>query len=460
MNLPEQYLENMKELLGTDFDAYIESFNDSRLYGLRVNTMKISVEDFLKISPFKLTPIPWIENGFYYSEDDKPAKHPYYFAGLYYIQEPSAMTPANVLPVEEGDIVFDMCAAPGGKSTELGAKLNGSGLLVTNDISNSRAKALLKNVEVFGIPNVYVVSEDPKNIQPGFNEFFDKILIDAPCSGEGMFRKDSKLRAAWEQNGPDFYSKIQKEIVGYAADLLKPGGMMVYSTCTFNELENEGTLISLLSSRDDMELVDIPKEYGFYPGRTLTEDQKKYHMERAVRVYPFALKGEGHFVSLLKKKGESVPGAFSSGTSRAQKLSDEFAEFKSRLGIPLSDDRIRVSDGKVYLLPEREFAGASRKIRYLRNGLLLGEEKKKRFEPSQALAMALKACEFDNVISLPADDLRVERYLKGETLNFEPGEINAKDGFVLFCVSGFPLGWGKLSGNVMKNKYLPGWRKA
>ena len=147
MNLPEKYTESMKMMLGDEYDSYIESFNDKRLYGLRVNNLKISTEDFLKICPFKLEPVPWIENGFYYSEDDKPAKHPYYFAGLYYIQEPSAMTPANVLPIEEGDVVFDMCAAPGGKSTELAAKLNKTGLIITNDISNSRAKALLKNVE-------------------------------------------------------------------------------------------------------------------------------------------------------------------------------------------------------------------------------------------------------------------------------------------------------------------------
>ena len=148
MSLPEKYLDTMKQMLGNDFQAYIDSFNDNRLYGLRVNTLKITPEEFLRISPFELKPIPWIENGFYFSENDKPAKHPYYFAGLYYIQEPSAMTPANVLPVEPGDVVFDMCAAPGGKSTELGAKLNQKGLLITNDISNSRAKALLKNVEV------------------------------------------------------------------------------------------------------------------------------------------------------------------------------------------------------------------------------------------------------------------------------------------------------------------------
>ena len=164
MNLPEKYLNSMKDMLKDDFDDYLESFNDKRLYGLRVNNLKISTEDFLKISPFKLTPIPWIENGFYYEETDKPAKHPYYYAGLYYIQEPSAMTPANVLPIDEGDVVFDMCAAPGGKSTELAAKLNGTGLLITNDISNSRTKALLKNVEVSGIYNLCVLNEDPAKI--------------------------------------------------------------------------------------------------------------------------------------------------------------------------------------------------------------------------------------------------------------------------------------------------------
>ena len=176
MNLPQKYLDTMKDMLGDEFDAYLDSFNDSRYYGLRVNTLKITPEEFLRISPFELKPIPWIENGFYFSENDKPAKHPYYYAGLYYIQEPSAMTPANVLPVNEDDAILDMCAAPGGKSTELGAKLNHTGMLVTNDISNSRAKALLKNIEVFGIPNVLVMSEDPKKLVSYYPEFFDKII--------------------------------------------------------------------------------------------------------------------------------------------------------------------------------------------------------------------------------------------------------------------------------------------
>ena len=169
MNLPESYLKTMKDMLGSEYDAYLESFNDKRLYGLRVNNLKISTEDFLKISPFRLKPIPWIKNGFYYEEDDKPAKHPYYYAGLYYIQEPSAMTPANVLPVKPGDVVFDMCAAPGGKSTELASKLAGDGLLITNDISNSRTKALLKNVEVSGVSNLCVLNEDPAKISGKFH---------------------------------------------------------------------------------------------------------------------------------------------------------------------------------------------------------------------------------------------------------------------------------------------------
>ena len=183
MELPITFEQNMRTLLQDHYDSYAACLEQPMHHGIRINTMKISVEEFLKINPFHLRPVPWCENGFYYDETlDKPSKHPYYFAGLYYIQEPSAMTPANVLPIDEGDVVFDMCAAPGGKSTELAAKLNGTGLLITNDISNSRTKALLKNVEVSGVSNLCVLNEDPAKISGRFTEFFDKVLIDAPCS--------------------------------------------------------------------------------------------------------------------------------------------------------------------------------------------------------------------------------------------------------------------------------------
>ena len=306
MELPIEFLDSMKELLGEEYEAYLNSFNEKRVYGLRVNTSKISPEEFEKISPFPLTPIPWISNGYYYEGDQKPAKHPYYFAGLYYLQEPSAMTPANVLPIEEGDRVLDVCAAPGGKSTELAAKLNGTGLLVSNDISNSRAKALLKNLELFGISNALILSESPHKLVDRFPEYFDKILIDAPCSGEGMFRKEPAVIKSWLEKGTDFYAKLQREIVTYAVKMLKPGGMLLYSTCTFNPKENEGTIEYLLNLCPELSIVSVQNRYeGFGEGL------KKYapnvdNIEESIRIWPQRMQGEGHYLVLLKKEGEKI----------------------------------------------------------------------------------------------------------------------------------------------------------
>ena len=189
MNLPKQFEDRMKRLLGDEYKAFLECYNKPYQGGLRVNTLKLSPEEFESLCPFSIKKIPWIYNGYYYESNEQPARHPYYNAGLYYIQEPSAMTPASLLPIEPGDMVLDLCAAPGGKSTELGARLKGEGMLVSNDISNSRAKALLKNIELFGIKNSLILSEPPDRLVGCFTEAFDKILVDAPCSGEGMFRK-------------------------------------------------------------------------------------------------------------------------------------------------------------------------------------------------------------------------------------------------------------------------------
>ena len=266
MNLPESYLKTMKDMLGDDYDAYLESFNDKRLYGLRVNNLKISTEDFLKISPFKLKPIPWIKNGFYYEEDDKPAKHPYYYAGLYYIQEPSAMTPASRLPIEPGDFVLDLCAAPGGKATALGAALNDTGFLLANDISTSRARALLRNLELFGMKNMLVTDEKPAKLAQRFPAFFNKILLDAPCSGEGMFRKEEALAHDWTPEKSAELSDIQKDLVLKAADMLRPGGMLLYSTCTFSPEENEQTIEYLLQEYPEFKICEMEGYEGFADG--------------------------------------------------------------------------------------------------------------------------------------------------------------------------------------------------
>lgn len=455
MNLPESYLNAMKDMLKDDYEAYLQSFNDKRLYGLRVNNLKISTEDFLKISPFKLKPIPWIKNGFYYEEEDKPAKHPYYYAGLYYIQEPSAMTPANVLPVNPGDIVFDMCAAPGGKSTELAARLAGEGLLITNDISNSRTKALLKNVEVSGVANLCVLNEDPARISDKFHEFFDKVLIDAPCSGEGMFRKDNKLIRAWEQSGPEVYAAIQRSIILHGADMLRPGGMMLYSTCTFSKTEDEDSIRHLLKNRPDMKLVDIVPYEGFSKGFVADEEDIKNNMDKCVRIFPHKMQGEGHFVALLKKDNpDNIMPARYIHSPLKQKLPEELTEFLTHISMDVDKAYINIRDSRVYYVSK--YMMEEKGLRIIRNGLLLGELKKNRFEPSQALAMALKQKQYDNCINLSVNDERVIRYLKGETIDIE--DYPDSKGWALLCVDGYPLGWGKSNGSQLKNKYLAGWR--
>lgn len=455
MGLPVAFIKNMREILGEEGLAeYLDSFEKPKFTGLRVNTSKISVEEFLRISPFKLRRVPWTENGFYYTEEDSPTHHPYYYAGLYYIQEPSAMAPAAVLPVERGERVLDLCAAPGGKATELGAKLNHTGLLVANDASASRTKALLKNLEVFGIPNLLVTSEMGDRLDRYFHEYFDKILIDAPCSGEGMFRKQTHMIPAWEKQGPEVFANMQREILRQAAELLKPGGTMLYSTCTFSKLENEGSIDGFLAEHPEFTLEEIPRQEGFCSGMPELVGSR-FPLERCVRLFPHKIDGEGHFLALLKKAGEKIPGA-PEPAGRPGRIPAELEAFLQDVSMPMELSRIVVKDTKVFLMPEG--VGRCPGLRFLRSGLYLGELLKKRFEPSQAFAMALKKEEYASVIDLSAADDRVIRYLKGETLEIEDGESSRPEGWQLVCVDGYPLGWGKLIRGTLRNKYFSGWR--
>lgn len=461
MNLPSAFEDKMKKILGEEFPDYIACYEEPRYYGLRVNTQKISPAAFEQICPFEIRRIPWIDNGFYYDgETVSPARHPYYFAGLYYLQEPSAMTPANRLPVKPGDKVLDLCAAPGGKATELGAKLRGKGLLVANDISSSRAKGLLKNIELFGIGNVLVSSEEPGRLAEFFTGFFDKILIDAPCSGEGMFRKDKKMVKAWEEHGPSYFSKIQKNIILQAADMLAPGGMMLYSTCTFDPSENEEVIRHLLKNRCDLHLCPIHPYEGFTPGMPHLVEDGDPSLSETVRIFPHKMHGEGHFLALLEKDGE-LSGCCNHGQTGLprkgkKKLPEELTEFLGKIKIDLSTDRLDIHGERVYYMPEG--LPDIRGIRFLRTGLLLGEIKKNRFEPSQALAMYLSGTDFNDILNFSSRDERVIRYLKGETLDVDDLVTGRQKGWHLVCVDGYSLGWGKLSAGTLKNKYLPGWR--
>lgn len=469
-DLPQSFLDSMKEILEEDYEAFLAGFDGQRQYGLRVNTLKMNLEEFERIAPFHLKKVPWISNGYFYEAEDVPAKHPFYSAGLYYLQEPSAMTPVSRLKVQPGERVLDLCAAPGGKATELGAALQGEGLLVANDINTARARALLRNLELFGISNSFVTNEPPHVLAERFPEFFHKIMVDAPCSGEGMFRKNPAVVDSWQEKGPEYFSKLQREIIVQAADMLLPGGMMFYSTCTFSPLENEKTITHLLKERPDMEVIPMEDYEGFaegltsYRGEVFDESCKLCR-----RIWPHKMSGEGHFMALLHKKNgtqqqvqqtvsqSSIWWEKCKGLNKEQKAAAE--DFFSHVNIAYDEKRIDVRGDNLYYLPAPKYDG--RGLHFLRNGLFMGEFKKKRFEPSQPFALALHAQDFDQVLDFPADDERLSRYLRGETLDVSDliaGEKKRK-GWQLVMVAGHPLGFGKLVNNNLKNKYPAGWRK-
>lgn len=438
----------MRELLGDDFNAYMESFSEIPAHGLRINTGKLSEEEYLKISNWDLKKVPWINNGFYYEDAAAPARHPHYYAGLYYLQEPSAMTPANRLDVQPGHRVLDLCAAPGGKATELGSRLKGKGMLLANDISTSRARALLKNLELAGVANLLVSAEDPNRLAPCYPEYFDRILIDAPCSGEGMFRREHSMIDYWKNAGPDSYVPVQRSLLENGVSMLKKGGKLLYSTCTFSIKEDEENIRWILEQHPEMHLLPISPYEGFSEGYLGLTD--------AVRIFPHKMKGEGHFLALLEKDGEadSVSGK-GEKLLPLKKLPDEIREFLSFIKKDFTEGGFVIEREQVYYFAP----GVERKpgIRYLRSGLLLGTWKKNRFEPSQALAMALGKDKFAYTCDWSAEDPRTVKYLKGETVTPDD-TAKEKTTWRLICVDGYPLGWGKLAGAMLKNKYNPGWR--
>lgn len=477
--LPAAFEKRMKEMLGEEYEAYLESYQNPRQYGLRINPLKAEAKELVEKAGFHLKAIPWTKEGFFYEQEDQPARHPFYDAGLYYLQEPSAMTPASRLPVKPGERVLDLCAAPGGKATALGAALQGKGVLVANDISNSRAKALLKNLEVFGIPNAFVTNEIPGNLAQRFEGFFDKVLIDAPCSGEGMFRKDPAVVKTWDEERPEYFAKLQRDILINGVKMLRPGGLLLYSTCTFAPVENEGSISWILEQCPQMQLLDIEPYEGFSAGNPKWGNGNS-ELKKCVRIWPHKMDGEGHFLALLKKDGtedreqyEEVAcrkkggrkteqrgkkGVRGGQTAGLDKKSREILEtFFDDSSWKPDWEKTELRGGKVYQIPElpEQLAG----IHFLRNGLYMGEMKKNRFEPSQQLAMALKKEMYAGTLSLKVEDERIARYLKGETILVEPGEASREEGWILVCVEDYPLGWGKLVQGVVKNKYASGWRK-
>lgn len=452
MNLPLNYTEQMKSLLRDDYEAFIASYEETRHYGLRLNRLKVPM-DFHKTLALTLEPIQWCENGFYYNEDERPAKDPYYAAGCYYIQEPSAMTPASALMAKPGDKVIDLCAAPGGKTTQIAGDLAGKGLIVSNDISPSRVKNLNKNVQLAGIRNALVMSEDPVKLAIKWPGLFDKVLVDAPCSGEGMFRKEPKLVKSWTDSGPEEFVTVQRNILASAHELLKPGGVLVYSTCTYNIEENEKNIQWFLTTYEDYRIDPIAQQLGISEGIALDNNPE---LVGCGRVWPHRNKGEGHFIVRLIK-GNATTGIPHVNRTKAtidQEGLKAIQGFMKEVGlsdVTLPLDRLNRIKDTIYLLPEVVLD--IKKLRVFSNGWHLGVMKRGRFEPSQAFASGLTLSEVKNVVVFKAETDQSVRYLKGETI-----PVDALNGWHLVTIEGLSLGWGKVVNKRLKNKLEPSWR--
>ena len=447
---PELFEARMKALLGAEYEAFLASYDRPRNVGLRVNPLK--TEQIPDLSRFGLAPVPWAAHGYYYDSATRPGLSAYHEAGLYYLQEPSAMAPAGLLDVQPGMKVLDLCAAPGGKSTQLAAALQGKGLLVCNEINPKRAKILSRNIERLGIANALVLNEHPQKLENRFAGFFDRILVDAPCSGEGMFRKEEAAVTDWSPETVDMCANRQVEILHSAARMLKPGGRLVYSTCTFAPQENEGAVSRFLAQHPEFSVVKADAPW-FAPGHPEWVANPAEGIEHTFRLWPHLLHGEGHYAAVLEKSTIHSVGAAPCGrpSGRNNKGRPHGAaptdtllkDFCKENGLALPDGRLLSFGQSLFLVPEEMPMLDGLKV--LRPGLELGEVLKNRFEPAHAWALWLKTA--GSVADFPADSPEIAAYLRGEAI---PG---AQTGWTLVKADGLSLGWVKGSGGILKNHF-------
>ena len=428
--LPEAFLNRMKTQLGDEYEDFLASLERPRAVALRFNPLKGGRPDL----PFVQDPVPWEPEGFYYDPDSRPGLHPFHEAGVYYLQEASAMSPVALLDPQPGERICDLCAAPGGKTTQIAGRMNGEGFLLCNEWSPKRAKILSRNMERMAVANCLVTNEDTAVLAKRFPGGFDKVLIDAPCSGEGMFRKEEAAVTDWSQETVEMCARRQAEILHNGAQLVRSGGRLVYSTCTFAPEEDELAVAAFLESHPDFEpeIIETP---WFAPVEN-----------GGHRMWPHKLLGEGHFAAVLRKKGneeaefESAPGV---------KLPKEWQNFAKELGITLPPGKAVMFGQSLYWAPE----GMPKidRMKVLRPGLELGIVKKDRFEPAHALALWLGSCKTTE--DFPADSGEMARYIHGDVVP------SGKKGWCLVTADGYSIGWGKGDGRVLKNHYPKGLRR-
>lgn len=449
----------MRSLLLDEADSFLGALAELPVTGLRVNSLKTTPEAFRALLDMPLEPVSWCPTGFVLPELSPGGKHPFHAAGLYYLQEPSAMAVAEVLAPQPGDWVIDLAAAPGGKTTHIASLMQNQGLLVANEVDYKRAGALLQNLERWGVHNTIVTNEGIARLARNWAAVFDRVLLDAPCSGEGMFRKSDEALRMWSEANIQHCALRQDRLLAQAAELVKPQGILVYSTCTFAPEENEGVIIGFLKQHPDfsLESINLP---GVSSGQSVVLPAEVHHpdLTKTLRLWPHHLRGEGHFIAKLRRtSGESTSLQQQRVTELSSRHMALVRQFFGNLKLSefFADARLMAVHDKVYALPQR--SPALSKLRVLRPGLWLGTLRKNRFEPSHSLALALpQHC----AQALPHIDLRLEdpdlaRYLLGDILE-QPGA----DGWMLVLVQGFALGWAKRSQNIVKNAYPKGLRMA
>jgi 16S rRNA C967 or C1407 C5-methylase (RsmB/RsmF family)/NOL1/NOP2/fmu family ribosome biogenesis protein len=455
-HFPEEFRARMAELLGPQETAELLRALSEPAVGLRVNSLRLTPERFLEIAPFQLEPLPFPEEGFRVTGGPRPGRHPFHDAGLYYLQDPGAMAVGALVDPRPGERVLDLAAAPGGKATHLAARMRGRGLLVANDVSPARARELAGNLERCGVRNALVLTEPADRLAERFSGWFDRVLLDAPCSGESMFPKSEAARSDWSPAAVLGCARRQGDLILEAARMVRPGGLLVYSTCTFSPEENEGVVAALLTARPDFELAELPPIPGADAARADwlgPVDGPAPDLSRALRLWPQRVPGAGHFVAAFRRiGGEPSREPDPQRPSLSRESREWFGAFAAdSLVEKVPEERIHDWRSELYLLPPEtpELEG----LRVVRPGWWLGTPAKRRFEPSHALALGLDAAGARRVVELDPDSPEAAAFLHGETLS-RPGEA----GWALVAVEGFALGWGKRVGSTVKNHFPKGLR--
>ena len=452
--IPQRFSERMRNLLGSESEQLLSALTEPPVMGLRVNTFKLTPAALQQLTAWPISPVPWCSTGFVIPDELRPGKHPFHAAGLYYLQDPSAMAVAETLAPKAGNWVLDLAAAPGGKSTHL-LSLLGKGVLIANEVARGRLKALGENLERWGSTHAVITNNEVARLAQGWGAVFDGVLLDAPCSGEGMFRKAPEARDHWSEAAVLGCAARQEALLAEAADLVRPGGLLVYSTCTFAPEENEQVIAKFLAAHPEFELVPTGLS-GVSPGEPLwvPTSWRSAELGKAARLWPHRQIGEGHFVAKLRRTEGATPARVYQpvtpvpGGTRA--LWREFVS-AALAGDPVPELVLVAQGEQLYAVPEQlpRLSGLS----LLRAGLWLGTLKKGRLEPSHALALALTGDGAQRKLELAPDDPRLARYLAGDVLD-EAGE----EGWLIVTVAGFPIGWGKRSQGIVKNRYPKGLR--